>query len=149
MFILHFLPDALINWVTYTILLAGAVLTIAGFFVSIIPFVSQYKLPIQIIGVLLLTLGVYFRGGYSVEMEWRQRVEELEEKVQAAQVLSKKVNTVIVTKLVKQIEVVKIHSEGITKYIDREIVKYDNICPVPEPVVEAHNAAAENRAINK
>jgi hypothetical protein len=68
MWILHLLPDALIAWIVNTILIAGAVITVAGFFVRFIPVVNTYRVPVQIAGILLLTAGVYFEGGYTTEM---------------------------------------------------------------------------------
>jgi hypothetical protein len=85
MIILHLLPDAFIEWIVNTILIAGALTTVAGFFVRFVPFVNQYRIPVQIAGILLLTTGVYFRGGYSTEMAWRERVREAEARVAAAQ----------------------------------------------------------------
>ncbi len=80
MWILHFLPDALILWFCNILLLTGIVLTVAGFFVHRIPFplLWQYQLPFKVLGIALLVLGVYFRGGYAVEAEWRERVAEVE-----------------------------------------------------------------------
>jgi len=85
MWILHLLPDNLIAWVVNTILIAGAVVTAAGFFVRFIPFVNTYRIPVQIVGILLLTTGVYFHGGYTTEMAWRERVREVEAKLAAAE----------------------------------------------------------------
>jgi hypothetical protein len=70
MWILHFLPDAVILWFTNLLLFAGVAITVAGFFIHRIPFplIYQYQLPFKIVGVVLLVLGVYFRGGYAIEM---------------------------------------------------------------------------------
>lgn len=149
MFLLHLIPDAFILWVTNIVLLLGVALTVVSFFIKFIPLVNQYKLPLQILGIILLVAGVYFKGGYSVEMEWRAKVAEVEEKLKEAEDKSQKVNTVIVEKVVKKIEIITRRGEDIIKYVDREIVKYDNICPVPPPVVKAHNAAAENKAVKE
>jgi hypothetical protein len=67
MWILQFLPDAVILWFCNILLLIGIGLTVLGFFVHKIPLLYQYQLPFKIAGVLLLAAGVYFRGGYAVE----------------------------------------------------------------------------------
>jgi len=67
MWILYLLPNALILWFCNILLLAGVALTVAGFFAHRIPLVTQYQLPFRILGIVLLTLGVYFRGGVAVE----------------------------------------------------------------------------------
>ena len=155
MWILHLLPDALIAWIVNLILLAGAVVTVAGFFVRFIPFVNTYRIPIQIAGILLLTTGVYFQGGYTTEMAWREQVRAVEAKLQVAQKQSAEVNTEIVTKVVTQTKIVKERGDDIIKYVDREVVKNQEVirfvenCPIPEIIINTHNAAALNRPIEE
>jgi hypothetical protein len=149
MWILHFLPDALILWICNIVLLAGIALTTVAFFIKRIPVINQYRTPAQVLGIALLVLGVYWRGGYAVEQEWRERVAEVEAKVAAAEAQSKEENTKIVTKVVTKTQVIKTRGETITKYIDREIVKYDEKfapggqCEIPQEFIKAHNSAAE------
>jgi hypothetical protein len=149
MWILHFLPDALILWICNTVLLAGILLTVIAFFIKSIPVVNQYRLPAQILGIALLVVGVYWRGGYAIEQEWRERVAEVEAKVAAAEAQSKEANTKIVTKVVTKTQVIRTRGETITKYIDKEIVKYDTKfapggeCEIPREFVKAINDAAE------
>ena len=147
MWILHFLPDAFILWFCNILLLVGIVLTIAGFFAHRIPLVWQYQLPFKVVGIALLVLGVYFRGGYSVEIQWRERVAEVEAKLAQAEKASQAANVVLETKGKEKIRVIKEKGEVIKQYIDREITKYDATCNIPNEVVKAHNAAAKNEAI--
>lgn len=122
-------------------------LTIAGFFAHRIPLVWQYQMPFKFVGIALLVLGVYFRGGYSVEMQWRERVAEVEAKLALAEKQSQEANIKIETKGKEKIRVIKENGMVIKQYIDREIVKYDSTCVIPDEVVKAHNAAAKNEAI--
>jgi len=155
MWILHLLPDALIAWIVNTILIAGTVVTVAGFFIRFIPFVNTYRTPVQIVGILLLTAGVYFEGGYTTEMAWRERVAEVEAQLAVAQKQSAEVNTEIITKTVTQTRIVKERGDDIIKYVDREVVKNQEVirfvenCPIPEIIINTHNAAALNRPIEE
>ena len=155
MWLLHLLPDSLIAWVVNTILIAGAVVTVAGFFVRFIPFVNTYRIPVQITGILLLILGVYFQGGYTTEMAWRERVQEVEARLAAAETQSAEVNTEIVTKVVTQTRIVRERGDDIIRYVDREVVRDQEVikfvenCPIPEVIVNTHNAAALNRPIEE
>jgi type VI protein secretion system component VasK len=156
MWILQFLPDSLILWFTNIVLLAGVVLTIAGWFAHRIPVIYQYQLPFRIIGVVLLIAGVYLRGGYAVESEWRARVAELEDRLKIAQEASQQVNTQIETKVVTKTLVVKEKANALIQYVDREIfkdreiIKEVNICPVPQEAIDVHNEAARmNQAIEQ
>ena len=151
MWILHFLPDALILWFCNILLLLGIVLTVAGFFIHRIPLplLWQYQLPFKIIGVLLLVAGVYFRGGYGVEMAWRERVAEVEAKLRVAEAEAAKENVKIVERVVKKTEYITRRGQDIIQYVDREIVKYDvkfapgGQCEIPREFIQAHNRAAE------
>jgi len=149
MWILHFLPDAVILWICNTVLLAGILLTVTAFFIQRIPIINQYRVPAQILGIALLVLGVYWRGGYAVEQEWRERVAEVEARVAAAEAASREENVKIVTKVVTKTQIIRTRGETITKYIDREIVKYDTKfapggqCEIPQEFIKAINDAAE------
>lgn len=153
MWILHLLPDSLIAWIVNTILIAGALITVTGFFVKFVPFVNTYRTPVQIAGIVLLTVGVYFQGGYSTEMAWRERVREVEAKVAQAEMKSQETNVEVVTKLVTRTQIVREKGQDIVNYIDREVVKNQEVikfvenCPIPEIIVNTHNAAALNRPI--
>lgn len=144
MWLLQLLPDAVILWFCNILLLLGVMLTVLGFFVHKIPFLYQYQLPFKIAGVILLALGVYFRGGYSVEMTWRERVAELEKKLAAADAKSAEVNTVIEQKVVYRDKIVREQGKTLTEYVDREVVK---LIPaqcdrLPQELIDVHNRAA-------
>jgi hypothetical protein len=149
MWILHFLPDALILWICNTVLLAGILLTVTAFFIKRIPVINQYRTPAQVLGIALLVIGVYWRGGYAIEQEWRERVAEVEARVAAAEAASREENTKIVTKVVTKTQIIRTRGETITKYIDREIVRYDEKfapggqCEIPKEFIKAINDAAE------
>jgi hypothetical protein len=155
MWLLHLLPDSLISLIVDLVLAAGVTVTVAGFFVRFIPFVNTYRIPVQVAGILLLTVGVYFEGGYTTEMAWRERVREVEAKVAEAEKQSAEVNTEIVTKVVTQTRVVRERGDDIIKYVDREVVKNQEVirfvenCPIPDIIINTHNAAALNHPVEE
>jgi hypothetical protein len=142
MWIINWLPE----FVVHLIFLAGVVGTIAGFVLGFIPFVSKYKLPIQIISLILLSLGVYLEGGLAEKAKWELRVKEMEVKVAEAEAKSAVVNTEIVEKVITQKQVIKVKGDKVIEYIDREVKVFDNTCTVPEMAIKAHNMAAKNEA---
>lgn len=144
MWLLHFLPDTLLLWVINIILLAGIIGTVAGFFVKFIPFVNTYRLPVQVVSIILLALGLYFKGGYGVEMEWRERVRELESKVREAEAKSETANAVIQTKIVKQVEYIKDVQYVVQEVIKEQAVVIDAECKVSPVAIDILNAAARN-----
>lgn len=145
MWILQFLPDALIMWFCNILLLVGIGLTVAGWFAHRIPFIYHYQLPFKVLGVALLALGVYFRGGVAVEQEWRERVHQLEEKLKVAKEESSKVNTVIEQKIVYRDRVIQKQGETLIERV--EVIKEAD-CRVPQEAIDVHNEAARmNKAI--
>ena len=130
-------------------LLAGILLTMTAFFIKRIPVINQYRIPAQVLGIALLVAGVYWRGGYAIEMEWRERVAEVEARVAAAEAKSAEENVKIVTKVVTKTQVIRTRGADIVKYVDREIVRYDEkfakggMCEIPQEFIKAHNSAAE------
>ena len=142
MWIINWLPE----FVVHLIFLAGIVGTIAGFVLGFIPFVSKYKLPIQIISLLLLSLGVYLEGGLAEKAKWELRVKEMEAKVAEAQAKAAVVNTEIVEKIVTEKEYIKVKGAKVVEYIDREVKVFDTNCTVPEVAIKAHDMSANNEA---
>jgi DNA-binding protein YbaB len=152
MWILHFLPDSFIQFIVHTILLAGVVGCILSFLVvnkllRFFPPFGSYVNIAQIISAILLAAGIYFEGGYSTEMQWRERVREMEAKVAKAEQESKDANIKLDQKSEAKVKVIKGKQVIVKQYIDREVTKYDNTCKIPEPVIKAHNAAAKNEGI--
>ena len=145
MWILSFTPD----WVFHTIALAGVVGIIAGFLLSFIPLINKYKLPVQIISIVLLTFGIFMEGAILNEQVWKLKVAEVEKKLAEAEAQSQKENVKIVEKIVTRKEYIKTRGRDVVKYIDREIVKYDTKfapggqCEIPKEFIKAINDAAE------
>lgn len=143
MFILHFLPDSVILWFCNILLLTGIVATAAGFVAHRIPVLWQYQLGFKLAGIALLVLGVYFRGGLAVETEWRERVAAVEARLAEAEKASAQANTQIDTRSQKKTTEIRQRMTYIRQYVDREVVKYNDQCVIPEPFIRAHNDAAE------
>ncbi len=142
---LSLIPDSLFIWITYILFGIGIVLYVASKLVVWIPMMGQYKLPAELVGVVFLVVGSYLFGSYGTEMIWRNRVAELESKVKVAEEKSQQVNTVIETKIVTKIKVVK---ENV--YVNREIIKevagkqLDAQCTLPKSTVSLHDSASRN-----
>jgi hypothetical protein len=141
---LSLIPDSLFVWITYILMIIGAGLYVASKLVKWIPLMGQYKLPAELIGVAVLLIGTYLFGGYGVEMSWRDKVRQLEEKVKAAESKSQEVKIEIQERIVYKTKIVK---QQETVYIDRikEIAKeVDAKCEVDPRIVEQLNKASED-----
>lgn len=138
-----------IETLIHIIFFSGVILTILGFVAGIIPLINKYKLPIQIVGVLLLAWGSYLEGGLAKDKKHKTDILELENKLKDAEIRASKVNIRVVTEVVTKREIIKEKGDDIIKYIDREVTKYDNTCPIPESVIKAHNAAVLNKKVDE
>ena len=141
MWILKWLPD----WIFYGILFIGIIGYIATYLLRFIPLpaVYIYKTPIQLVSICLIVIGVFMSGAIHNEAAWIERVKELEAKIAEAESRSAEENVKIVEKIVTKIQVIRDRTDVGIKYIDREVVKYDNTCVIPKEFVKAHNDAAE------
>ena len=135
---LSLLPD----WIWHVFLISSVVAVIASLILKNIPFVSSYRIPLQYAGIAIATFSIYMEGGIANEEKWQARVKELEAKVAVSEVKSKEENVKLVTKVVTKTEYYKERGADIIQYVDREITKYDNSCPVPKEIVKALNDAA-------
>ena len=139
MWILHFLPDSLIIWFIHIVMIVGAASAIAGYFFVGIPYIGSRRTLFQILGVALLIAGVYLKGGYSTEMEWRARVAEVEKKVKVAEAKAKQANTQvqtkIVTKIVKIQEKASVAKESIRR--NKEVINRE--CKLSDEAISAYN----------
>ena len=142
---LSLIPDSILLWVINILLVVGLAGTVAGFFIKFIPFVNQYRLPVQIVSVVLLVAGVYFKGGYATEMAWRDKIKVAEERAAIAEEKAKETNVKIQTKIVEKIKVVKEIQVVNRERIVREKEYIDKECKVPQIAVDIHNDAAKNR----
>jgi hypothetical protein len=129
------------------------VIGLAGFFVATfvgkIPFVSQYRLPIQIVSLLLILTGVFLQGGMTYKQDMAIEVAELKRKLAIAEAKSQKTNVEIVEKIVKDTEVIRTRGKTVIEYVDREVIKYNDKCELPDEVIDAHNMAVSLTADKK
>ena len=158
MWLLHFLPDSFLQFVVHAVLIAGLLGTAIFYFLLgkiSIPFIGQYIRIGKIVSIILLVSGLYFEGGYSNEMQWRERVREMEAKVAKAEEQSNNLNDQLDELAKKKNQVIKGRTEYITRYIESNVGKHDNkfskegVCAIPQEFVEAHNKAAKKPEVQK
>jgi uncharacterized membrane protein YraQ (UPF0718 family) len=146
MWMLAFIPDAFLAWAINTVLIAGIIGFVASFFfgyvVRWLPVIAPYHLLIQVVSIVLLVSGVYFKGGYSVEMDWRAKVAELESKVAISEQKSKEANTQIQTVYVDRVKVVKEKQIVVQEKIKTVEVKIDSQCKITADTIDILNDAA-------
>ena len=136
--LLSFIPTEILQWIIHGIVLLG----LFGFIYS--HFVPIYGKIISPIAILILVLGVYCEGGYFVEKEWRSKVEDMEKKVAEAEEKSAVVNTIVQTKIVEKIKIVREITNANVQVVEKIVTKYDNICTLSNAAIVLHNSASQN-----
>ena len=138
---LSLVPD----WVWTLVLISGIVGILVTWILKFIPFVSNYRLPIQVIAFIALLTGVYFQGVFAN----KEHIAEMQKKVEEANAQAALTTRAIETKVEVQTKVVREKGKDIIKYVDREVIKKEEIikyieqCPVPKEIIDIHNQAAE------
>lgn len=140
MWILAFLPD----FVFHLSVIVGILALVASFFFTFIPFVSQYKLPLQIGAIVVLVFGLYFEGAISNEASWKLKVAEAERQVLEMKAKSAEANTKLVEKMAENDKLRKEKKNETTKVITQVVTQYDNKCELSNAFVQLHNSASKD-----
>lgn len=144
MWILSFIPDALILLAINIILLVGLTAALSSNFISYVPSIIPYASIIKIVGIVLLVVGIYMRGGYDVESSWRSKVEDLEAKINISEVKSKEVNTVLKDSLISKNKEINQNQVLIQERIKKVNKQIDADCKITPEVITILNDAARN-----
>jgi len=153
MWMLSFLPDAFLVWIVNIVLLAG----IAGTIVSVlfklairwIPWIIPYRTLLQVVSIVLLLAGVYFKGGLAIEQEWRAKVRELEAKVALSEEQAKTANVKIEKVYVDRVRTVKDTQIVIQEKIVEKEKIIDANCKVVPDTIGILNEAAKKPEVKK
>ena len=139
MWMLKFIPD----WFFYAIFFLGLGGLVVTYFLRLIPIpaIYLYKTPIQLASIVAIAFGTFMSGAIYNNDAWIAKQKELELEYAQSQVKSEKATTEVVTKFITKREVIREKGEDLVRYIDREIVKYNEICKLPKEAIAAHNKA--------
>ena len=143
MWMMHLLPESFLIFIINALLVTGLIGMVIGFVGGKIPFVGTYATIIKIVSIVLFCIGLYWKGGYIVEEDWRQRVAEMEAKIKIAEEKSKEVNTVIETKYKDRVKKVTETRNVIVEKIKVNEKIIDAKCELDPVVISILNEAAK------
>jgi hypothetical protein len=149
MWLLSWVPDAFLEYLVNTTLILGVIGTFLSFFVinrilRWFPVFANYFHIAQFISVVVLLAGVYFKGSFQTEADWRAKVAEAQANVDRAEEESKQANAKLET-VRKQKQ--KVRTEYITTVKERIVEKeklIDAKCELDPSVAQILNDAAKN-----
>lgn len=141
MWILNWLP----NFVFDLMLLTGVLAIGASFVLTFIPFVSQYKLPIQVAGIILTVVAVWYQGGIAKDAEYRTRIAEMQLQISRAETQAAEANTRLAEQILKENARIKDLTETNKKRLKELANQLNQQCRVDQSVIDILNNAAKNR----
>ena len=141
MWLLNWFPD----FVFHLMLLVGLLAIGASFVLSFIPFVSQYKLPIQVAGILLTILAVWYEGGIAKDAEYKIRIAEMELKISRSETAAAEANTKLAEQILREQARIKDITETNKKRLKELADQLNKQCTVNNSVITVLNDAAKNR----
>lgn len=145
MWIFSVTPD----WVFHGLFYASLIALLTGTFLKNVPLVKQYALILKYGGIGAFVISTFLEGALYDYNVMQARVEEAKQQAAAAEKASEEKNDQLAKLQQDYKKKVKVKTEYITKYIDREITKYDTkfmpgqICEIPKEFYIIHNQAAE------
>ena len=133
--------------IIHTILFSGIFLFLVSLIVGIVPGINivagRYKIPAQVLGLVLMCFGFWLEGAYYIKKKTDAEIQVLETKLAAAEAASVITNSNIQTQIVHDIQVIHDRGKDVIHYIqtDPVIQKSNNECVIPEEIITAHNNA--------
>ena len=146
MWLLQLIPSSWLEFAAVAILVAGIVLFFAGKILKHVPFFRKYNLPMRVIGFILLLLGAYFNGGLGVELEYRERIAEMEQRIAVAEAKSQEENVQIIEKIVTETKIVQ-QDTAETTYLIEQMKEQINKqgCELSSDAIDLYNEGMVGR----
>jgi hypothetical protein len=135
---MNLIPTETLLWAIHGIVLFGIVVFISSYFAG------PYKILVSPFALVIILFGIFYEGNYYGTKDYRARIAEMETKVDEFKVESEKVNTVIQTKYVDRVKIVKEKAEENVKIIEKIVTQYDNKCELSNAAIVLHNSASQN-----
>jgi hypothetical protein len=143
-FILSFIPDWFINYFVHIIFSVGLTGIIVGAFLSKVPFVNQYGVLIKIASNILFVVGLFLEGGLQTELAWREKVAELQAKIEVAQQQSKESNAKLEKKLAEKVNTIKDNVNANRQTIEENRASINAECKLSDTAWLLYNSASQN-----
>lgn len=136
------IPTSVLYWIINLIMVAGIIGVSAGWLAGFIPWFSVYGRFVKPLGVLLLVIGVWMRGGYDTEMAWRAKVEALEAKIKESEQKSRDANSKLANAVKEKDRAIASAVAATRGTIKQDAAKIDKECKLDPEVVPLLNQLA-------
>jgi hypothetical protein len=139
MWIFEITPD----WLYHTLFIGSLLAFLIGKFLKNLSFIKKYALLLKWGGLVVLVTSLFLEGALYDYNVMQARIEEAKQQTADYELKNKELNDKLSQKSNVTKQKIQVKKEYVTRYIDKEVTKYDNTCVIPKPFVDAHNQAAE------
>jgi hypothetical protein len=143
MWFLNFIPDALLHWFVHGVVALGLIMYVIGYLRNF-PIVGPYAGISRQLGTLVLLFGIFFEGGYGVEMMYRAKIADLQAQIKVAEQQSKDANTKIEQKVNEKVKLIKDNVNANSKAIEANRTSINAECKLSDVAWLWYNRASQN-----
>jgi len=144
MWFLSLIPDAWLHLFVHGVVILGIVLSVIGTIGKSISFIAEYGFIVKAIGSLLLLVGIFFEGGYGVEMMWRAKAEEMQKQIDVAEQKSKDANVKLSQALKDKTIIIKEKVIENAKQIESNRTVINSECKLSDTAWMLYNSSIKN-----
>jgi len=136
------------NWFWTLLFFTSIIAILAASILRKVPTIASNAMMIKLVSTVLAMISLWFMGAASNEAKWQAEVNKLKEQLKIAEDKSANANTEIQKEIIYKDRIIKGKTKTQIEYIDRELVKKEEIikyienCPVPKDIVDEINKAA-------
>jgi hypothetical protein len=149
MWVLNWWPSGTLLLTSQIIIFLGVFIYLGSKFVTWIPFLEKYQLPVELMGIFLTTTFIYIYAWEAVDKKWEAKEKEVVEKIVYITKEIPVVNTKVVTKLVPKVEYITVNVERVKTeiQIQKEYINAD--CKINNTAVKLYNQALADPLVVK
>lgn len=133
--ILNILP----NFILFGVLWLGFVLYGVSYVLPPMPL----KRILKKAGIWISAAGIFFAGYATSNTAWKDKAAELQHKAELVEQQAESASRELDAKAKVVFKTIREKGQTTIEYVDREVVKYNDQCNIPQEVVTAHNKAAQ------
>lgn len=139
MWFLGLISESIIN----ISLSVGILLWVVGFVLNFLPFI-QYRIPAQIVSIIILIPSVWFYSFFHYQEEQKRELLILQERISFAENKSNDLNNQLESKIKELDGLRNKKNEVVTKVITKVVKEYDNKCELSNAFIRVHDSASQD-----
>lgn len=121
----------------------GILLWVVGFVLNFLPFV-QYRIPAQVISIIILVPSVWFYSFFHYQEEQKKELLILQERITVAENKSNDLNNQLESKIKELDGLRNKKNEVVTKVITKVVKEYDNKCELSNAFIRVHDSSSQD-----